>query len=235
MNTLSQIEQRRSQLLTAYHERKGALDSLERQEKELILEVEKLSGDVSSLNKAIFLLQSYSEDQQKILAERIEGVVTAGIRAVFQDPNLVFRMKYSETKKGAVKKTPEVTMSVMYQHNGKEVEGSLRNSFGGGLMVVASTLLNVIVTLQLVPRVRPILIWDEPLRDLSPPYEDQDPVAKGYRERMADFLRTLVSETELQIIMVTHEPDYGRVADFHHRFSGGIGKEAKIKTMELGE
>jgi ABC-type lipoprotein export system ATPase subunit len=67
---------------------------------------------------------------------------------------------------------------------------------------------------------------------LSPQYEGQDEVANGYRERMADFLRELTEQTDLQIIMVTHEPEYGRVADVHHRFSGGLGKMSKVRTIK---
>jgi DNA repair exonuclease SbcCD ATPase subunit len=218
-------------------ERKGARDSLLMRESELVREVDRLDAATLSIEKAVYLLQTYAEEQQKTLTERIEGIVTKGLRAVFQNPSLEFKLRYSETKAGDRKKNPEVTMAVLYEHDGTQVEGNLKSSFGGGLSVVAALLLKVVVVLHLNPRVRPILILDEPLKDLSPAYEGQDAVVNGYRERMADFLRSLTEETNLQIIMVTHEPEYGRVADVHHRFSGGIGGMSTVKTIkhEIGD
>ena len=228
--TIEDLERAFGQKQTRLWERVGARDSVLKQLEGLDAEVVVLSNRMANTEKAVYLLQKYSEDQQAMLASRVEDIVTAGLRAVFQNSNLVFKLHYSESKKG-IKKSPEVTMSVLYDHGDSQVSGDLRQSFGGGLAVVAAALLNVIVVLQLAPRVQPVVLWDEPLKDLSPPYEGQDATTSGYRERMADFLRTLVDETDLQIIMVSHEPEYGRVADYHHRFNGGIGQVATIKTI----
>ncbi len=216
-------------------ERIGARNAIQARLEEYESEVVLLTERMADTEKAVYLLQKYSEDQQAMLSARIEEIVTAGIRAVFQDPNLTFRMHYSESKKGTVKKAPEVTMSVSYRMaDGSEAVGDLKNSFGGGLAVVTAALLNIIVVLQLAPRVAPILLWDEPLKDLSPDYGTGDDASR-YRDLMADFIRTVVdemAETGVQIIMVSHEPEYGRVADYHHRFNGGIGKKAVVKTYE---
>lgn len=213
-------------------ERRGSRDSYQKRAAELAEELEKLDTQTLSIEKAVYLLQTYADEQQQTLTARIEGIVTKGLRAVFQNHSLEFKLRYSETKKGDRKKNPEVAMSILHEQDGQIVEGNLKTSFGGGLSVVAAILLKVVVVLHLNPRVRPILILDEPLKDLSPAYDGQDAVVNGYRERMADFLRLLTEETDLQIIMVTHEPEYGRVADVHHRFSGGIGSMSKVNTIK---
>jgi hypothetical protein len=224
------IEQEFTRKQRALQERIGARNAIKARLDEHEAEVVLLSERMANTEKAVYLLQKYSEDQQAMLAERIEGTVTAGLRAVFQNPSLSFKLHYSETKKGTVKKAPEVTMSVVYKNaDGNEVSGDLKSSFGGGLAVVTAALLNVIVVLQMAPRVAPILLWDEQLMDLSPDYGTGD-VASRYREAMADFLATLKEETPIQIIMVSHEDEYGRVADYHHRFTGGIGQIATTRT-----
>jgi hypothetical protein len=215
----------------------GELERVERMISERETEILTFTEEMSCTEKAVHLLQGYAENQQKTLSERIEAVVTAGIRAVFQDHRLTFRMHYSESKSGATKKAPEVTLSVSYDFEGKEVRGDLRNSFGGGLAVVVSCLLNVVIALNLGHRIRPVLLWDEPLSDLSPEYEGQSDKVSGYRNRMADFLKTLTTDTDVQIIMVTHEPNFGKVSNYHHTFSGGIGKipTVRTKTNEVEE
>jgi ABC-type transporter Mla maintaining outer membrane lipid asymmetry ATPase subunit MlaF len=213
--------------------RVGERDSHAKRAVELEAELETLEASTLSIEKAVYLLQTYAEEQQKTLTTRIEGIVTKGLRAVFQNPTLEFKLRYSEAKGGGMTKRPEVTMAILHeQPDGQIVEGNLKSSFGGGLSVVAALLLKVVVVLHLNPRVRPILILDEPLKDLSPAYDGQDSVANGYRERMADFLRELTAETDLQIIMVTHEPEYGRVSDVHHRFSGDISTMSKVTTIK---
>lgn len=215
----------------ALQEKVGARNALQAKLREHEAEVVQLTERMTNTEKAVLLIQAQSESQQAMLSARIESIVTAGIRAVFQDEKLTFKLRYSETKKGGVKKQPEVSMSVLYEHDGKQVEGGLKDSFGGGLSVVVGVLLNVVVLLNLQPRVAPVLFLDEPLAALSPNYEGASSRTE-YRERMADFIRTLVNETDLQVILVTHESNYSETADYSHVFHGGIGKPATVKTIE---
>lgn len=220
--------------------RAGAKRAIEEHRQEISEALDAINFDLSSTEKAAWLLQQYGEGQQKEVASQIESVVTKGLQAVFQNPSLEFKLSYSETKKGDKKKIPEVSMSIWYDYNGERVEGSLKSSFGGGLSVVAALILRVVILLHLGHRVNPVLLLDEPLRDLSPSY-GSSALADGYRERMADFLRELVDETDLQLIIVSHEPEYARVADVHHKFTGMVGKKSLIETIkqekikELGE
>lgn len=189
-----------------------------------------IAAESSAYEKSIWLLQQYAELQQKEITDHVEALVTKGLIAVFQNPSMKFHLTYSENKKGGKKKTPEMSMSVSYLINDERVYGDIKNSFGGGLSVVVSLLLRIVVTLYLSPRVSPILLLDEPLKDLSPAYDGQDETSNGYRERMAEFLRQLCNETGVQLIIVTHEPEYGKLADVHHKFFGGVGKHSKVTT-----
>lgn len=220
---LEQLEQDLAGKIRVLDQKVGARDALITRRGQLEVEVSRLNEAMATTEKAVYLLQKYSEDQQTLLAARVEDIVTAGIRAVFQIPSLEFKMAYSESKGGGVKKTPEVKLSVRFERDGEMVTGSLRNSFGGGLAVVVSVLLNTIVVLHLAPRVAPVLILDEPLSDLSP--------TGGYRERMADFMKTLTEQTPVQLIVVSHEEVVGEAADRHYRFTGGIDRAPKIEDV----
>lgn len=208
-------------------QRVGEKRALENRISELENEVASLADEETTMEKAVWLLQQYADFQQREVIEKVEKIVTSGIRAVFQNESLVFKLYYSETKSGAKKKAPEITMAVFYDYGGEMVKGDIKNSFGGGLSVVVATLLRVVVVMFLKDRVRPILLLDEPLRDLSPSYGSGD-VADTYRSRMAEFLLKLTQETDVQIILVTHEPEYGECADVDYRFHGKIGKTPKV-------
>lgn len=212
----------------AYNQRLGEKRGLEKRQDELTQEVENLRLDAATTEKAVFLLQQYADFQQREVIKKIEDIVTSGLQAVFRNSTLSYKLYYSETKSSKMKRNPEITMAVFYDYGGNEVKGDIKNSFGGGLSVVVSTLLRVIIVWLMKDTVRPILFLDEPLKDLSPEYPDQNDESSGYRDRMAEFLKRLTDEVGVQIIMVSHEPNYSSEADVDYRFHGSIGKSPKV-------
>ncbi len=236
MNDIEQLLNKRNNQV---QRRLGEKRALENRISDLEAEVAELSTEGRTLEKSVWLLQQYADFQQKEVIEKVESIVTSGIRAVFQNETLEFKLYYSETKAGGKKKSPEITMAVFYDYGGQQVKGDIRNSFGGGLSVVVSTLLRIVFVMFLSPRLRPILFLDEPLRDLSPSYNTGDN-ADGYRARMSKFIRKLADEAGIQVILVTHEPEYGEAADINHRFIGSVGKTSRVTShvkdsIDLGE
>lgn len=211
-----------------FQQKLGERRGLEKRIQDLEQDIELLRVDSVTTEKAVFLLQQYADFQQKEIIKKIEDIVTSGLQAVFRNPTLSFRLYYSETKAKKMKKSPEITMAVFYDYGGNEVRGDIKNSFGGGLSVVVATLLRIIVVWFMRDHVRPILFLDEPLKDLSPEYSDQNDESSGYRDRMAEFLQKLTAESGVQIIMVSHEPNYSTEADTDYRFHGSIGKSPKV-------
>ena len=234
MSSLDDITAEFNTKRDAVQQRLGEKRGLDKRLADLEAEVGELKLDAATTEKAVWLLQQYADFQQKEVIEKIEDLVSSGLRSVFQNATLQFKLYYSETKSGNKKKAPEITMSVFYDYGGEQVKGDIRNSFGGGLSVVVATLLRVVVVRFLGDRVRPILFLDEPLKDLSPEYPDQDSIASSYRDRMAEFLKILTSETNIQVVMVTHEPNYAEVSDVDYRFFGGIGKSPRV-TKKLAQ
>lgn len=233
MSSLEEIVQQFNEKKEAVQQRLGERRGLENRLKSLEDEVSDLKLDALTTEKAVWLLQKYSSEAQKEVTEKIESIVSSGLQAVFQNQTLEFKLYYSETKGGNTKKAPEITMAVFYDYGGEQVKGDIKDSFGGGLSVVVATLLRVVVVRLLGDRVRPILVLDEPLKDLSPEYPDQDSTSSGYRDRMSAFLRGLTKDTDIQILMVSHEANYADNADIDYRFDGNLGKTPKVtKTVK---
>ena len=228
MSSLDEVTHLLSSKKSAVQQRIGEKRGLEKRISDMESEYAELKLDSATTEKAVWVLQQYAEVQQKEIIEKIESIVTSGLQAVFKNETLEYKLYYSETKAGNKKKASEITMAVFYDYGGEQVKGDIRNSFGGGLSVVVATLLRVVIAMLLGKKVRRILFLDEPLKDLSPEYPDQDSTASGYRDRMAEFLRGLTSETDLQLIIVSHEPNYSEAADIDYRFHGSIGKSPKI-------
>jgi len=228
---LNELRSDYSKKRDAFQRRYGERQGLEKRERELTQEIDALRVDAATNEKAVWLLQQYADFQQREVIEKIEDIVTSGLQAVFRNNTLSFKLYYSETKSGTQKKAPEITMAVFYDYGGNQVRGDIKNSFGGGLSVVVSTLLRVVIVWFLKEKVQPILLLDEPLRDLSPSY-DSGTLADGYRLRMAEFLAKLTLDAGIQIILVAHEPEYGSISDIDHRFDGSIGKTSKVTTSK---
>lgn len=76
---------------------------------------------------------------------------------------------------------------------------------GGGVVDVAAMALRLAVLLLHRPPLRRLLILDEPFRFLS----------KEYRPAVRELLLSLAKELDVQIIMVTHSPEFvmGKVVD----------------------
>lgn len=228
MNKFDEVNKLYSEKYESVQQLVGEKRGLNKRLSDLENEVYELKVDAATSEKAVWLLQQYADFQQKEVTEKIEEVVTAGLQSVFSNPTLEFKLYYSETKSGNKKKAPEITMAVFYDYAGQLVKGDIKNSFGGGLSVVVATLLRIVIVWLLSNKVRPILFLDETLKDLSPEYPDQDSTASGYRDRMAEFLHKLTQDTNIQILMVSHEPNYSERADVDYRFHGSIGKSPKV-------
>ena len=230
---LETIQQEAKEARESIDKLMGARGALLERKEDIDEEISDLNSSVVILEKVVWLLQLYGEDQQRAVAQQIESVVTKGLQAVFQNPSMEFKLSYSETKSGEKKKSPEMSMNVWYEYEGELVEGSLKSSFGGGLSVVAAVLLRIVIALHLSGRVKPIILLDEALKDLSPNQNSSDERIDGYRTRMAEFLRKIVDETDVQLILVSHEEEYAELADVHHKFFGGIGESSRVKTTRL--
>lgn len=206
----------------------GTREALEASLKRSTDEIAELVAGISLAERSKAVLESYAVEQQTELQQSVEALCTRGLQAVFRK-RLEFKMQFK-----VLRGQPECSFSVVSYVDDEPIEMDIPNSFGGGLAVVCAVLLRVIVLKYLVEqgRVEPILLLDEPLAALSPNYSSDDD-AESLRSRMAEFLHSVAKELGIQIVLVTHEPDYEEAADVYHEFRGGLGSDTEVAVSSV--
>lgn len=147
--------------------------------------------------KAQLFLQAIAQSVQERAHQQIASVVSRCLCAVFDDPY--------EFKIDFVQRRGKTEAELKFLQDGYEidpVEGT-----GGGVLDLASFALRFACLLLARPKMRPLLVLDEPFKHLS----DQ------YRPRAAALIETLAKEFNVQFLIVTHAEEFQ------------IGKVVKIK------
>ena len=134
------------------------------------------------------VLQQVAEAVQNIAHAKIAGVVTRCLKAVFGDSAYEFQIIF-ERKRG------KTEARLAFVRDG--IEHDPTSSCGGGTVDVAAFALRLACLLLSRPRLRRVLILDEPFRYLS----------SSYREAVCAMLLEVSKELGVQIIQVTHSPE----------------------------
>jgi DNA repair exonuclease SbcCD ATPase subunit len=150
--------------------------------KELKLEQRKLRAG----EKARALVQEVAQQVQTKVHRQIDGVVTQALQSVFE-PCYSFRLGF-EKKRGR-------TEAELIIKKG-DLEMDPLSSAGGGQIDVAAFALRVACLVLSRPKSRPLLILDEPFKNVSK--------AEGYLDRIPGLLQRTADELGIHIIMVTH-------------------------------
>lgn len=164
------------------------------QEKE---NLEKAKGRLSSAETARELVQEVAQKLQQAVHNQIAGIVSLGLKTVFSEP-YTFKINF-EKKRGRTE------AQLIFERDGLELDPI--SAAGGGVIDVAAFTLRVACLSLSKPALRPILILDEPFKNVSK--------TKGYLDQIPLLLEKLAEEMGLQIIMVTHieELKVGKVID----------------------
>ena len=151
------------------------------------------------------VLEKVSSREAENVQMAVSNLVTSGLQAVF-GPFYAFVIE-PKIERGR----PSVNMFVKVAgrtQDEEEHDSDIVNSHGGGLAAVISFLLRVVVISLEGGK---LLIADEPFSHLS----------AEYVPRMASFLRDLVDQTGIQMILVSHESALAEAADKTYRFVQG--------------
>jgi DNA repair exonuclease SbcCD ATPase subunit len=133
------------------------------------------------------LVQEVAQHVQQQVHNRIAGVVSRCLKAVFDEP-YEFKIHF-ERKRGRTE------ARLVFVRDGEEIvpmQGS-----GGGVIDVAGFALRLACLVLARPAVRRLVVLDEPFKFVS----------SEYRERVRDLLETLSEEMGIQFVMVTHIPE----------------------------
>lgn len=138
------------------------------------------------IEEAQVITQHIAQLVQQQAHERIEGVVSKCLEAVFGDA-YGFKIRF-ERKRGKTEAT------LLLLKDGHEIEDVL-NSDSGGVVDVAALALRLSCLTLSKPKLERIMILDEPFRNLD----------LGNRENIRMLLEELAVDFNIQFIIVTHE------------------------------
>lgn len=138
------------------------------------------------------LLAQYADERQEQVLQIIQNIASVGLSQVFDEP--------MELKINQVVRARRVEMDVTVKTG--DLETSILDARGGGLAAVAGFLLRASVLL-LTPEARKLMVLDEVFAHLS----------EDYIPRLAQFLSELCERSSLQIILVTHQPEFEEYAN----------------------
>jgi len=159
--------------------------------------LEQAKGKLRSAEEARDLVQEVAQKLQQAVHNQIAGIVSLGLKTVFSEP-YNFKINF-EKKRGRTE------AQLIFERDGMELDPI--SAAGGGVIDVAAFTLRVACLSLSKPALRPILILDEPFKNVSK--------TKGYLDQIPLLLEKLAEEMGLQIIMVTHieELKVGKVID----------------------
>lgn len=165
------------------------LGELQAAEKQYGIETGKLkeaNKRVVYIEQAQNIAQQIAQQIQQQAHEKIEGVVSKCLQAVFGDA-YGFRIAF-ERKRGRTE------AKLLLLKNGHEIEDAM-NADSGGVIDVAALALRLSCLVLSKPAVERILIMDEPFRNLD----------LENRENIRILLEELAEDFGVQFIIVTHE------------------------------
>lgn len=194
----------------------GAVKHMAETGKALQAEIAQLKSTVDVLERAAGVLAKIGEDRQKDAQEKIESLVTQGLRKIFGE-ELSFHV--IQSLKGRTPVVEFVIRSTL--EDGTVIETGVIGARGGGVTAVVGFLLRLVVLLLSSQGEDVILVLDETFAHVS----------DAYLPRLAEFLKEIVEKSKVQIIMVTHQPVFAEVADKAYRFS--LGRDGMTKVREL--
>lgn len=211
MTALREVESLLVSAERRFERRVGEARALQAQGKKAQEQAQDAEATTIACEEAVAFLNSFADERQEKVQKRIEQLVTHGVQTIFGD-DMTFHVT-SEQKASR----SEVTFSLRSTMGDQVVETPILDSRGGGVAAVVGFLLRLIVTL--LREERPLLVLDETFAQLSAEYEP----------RLAEFLRELVDQTGVQIVMVTHSEAFSEHADRVYRF----GQKNGVTTVSL--
>lgn len=202
----TQIRARRAELDAAAVEQRV----ISERELSLAAEITSLQDEISTLEKSGIVLNSLGEQRQIKAQTVIEGLVTRGLQQIFDDTLSFHIIQTTKAKSASVEFLVRTTLA-----DGGVVDTPVMDARGGGLAATIGFLLRVVILLLRNGKdLDNILILDETFAHVSAEYLDG----------VGEFLREIREKTGIQIVMVTHQPEFMEYADKVYRFTTSNGR-----------
>lgn len=182
--------------------------------------VEDLSRRLDVLAKVSELFRALMDMLVVSHVRSIEGVVTEGLRSVFDDQALVFEAEVQQRYSKVA-----IDFYLRQDHRRVSVRAHPLEAFGGGPSSVASLILKVLVMTRLGKW--PLLVLDETLAAVS----------DDYIEQTGAFLKGLANKTGFSVLLVTHKQAFLEHAKNAYRASERVCSEGPphVDLQRLGK
>lgn len=149
-----------------------------------------LSNQLEALDEAIDITQRIAQTIQQQVHRQVASVVTQCLNAVFDEP-YEFQIRFDRKRN----KTEAV---LQFFRDGMVLDDPL-NEVGGGVLDVASLALRLSVILLSRPKLRRIIILDEPFKNVR---------GEQHKQRTRQMLLTLAKDLDFSFIINTDIPAY---------------------------
>lgn len=160
--------------------------------------------------KCTEVFKTWLEDSLDKNVNSIAQLATTGLKHVLGDQELAFSIRQDPQKN-------RLAMRFLIEEDGNE--GDPLSSFGGGAAVIISLVLRLAVMARM--GMGNLLLLDESMAALW----------NGYVPSCADFMRQLAEQTGINILMVTHNPEF--LAHAHVAYEGHKEKDGGLKLRRI--
>jgi len=191
------------QRLSAYRSvLQGQAESLESKEKDL-----RYRADLHQKCSEVF--KAWLEDSMRKNVDSMAELATTGLQHIIYDQKLTFKIKQEP-------KYNRLAMRFVLEEDGNE--GDPLSSYGGGAAVIVSLVLRIAVMARM--KMANLLLLDESMVAL----------ANAYVPLAASFMRQLAEQTGINILMVTHNPEFLNHA--HVAYDGHKDGSLRLKRLK---
>lgn len=166
---------------------KARLDSSRDRVKRDRVAVSEAEDRLLTAEQARVLIQQVGQAVQKEAHDRLAGVVSSCLTAVFDEP-YEFRIAFD-------RKRNQTEARLVFVRDGMEV--SPMDAAGGGVVDVAAFALRLSCLMLRRPAARRLLVLDEPFRFAS----------QNYRQKIRQMMENLSERMRVQILQITHAPE----------------------------
>lgn len=196
--SLADLRRRVSTQRTRLLRSEGRLAGLSEEKAKLEVQIAKIESAQEVTREAIKLVQAATEARRAELKDRVEGLVTNGLAAVFGPGRYEFGFDVS--LKGDRFGMIPLIRSPFYE---KVLETEVAGGHGGGVSDVVSFILRVVLLALSRPKLAQVMVLDEFARNVS----------RNRLRNLAGLIKELSQSAGIQFILITHKPELLDAAD----------------------
>lgn len=171
-----------------------------------------LGNEAQELQKVTELFRFVIENKSKESKEKLEHLLSFGLKTVFKDQDLRVRVE-----EGMERNKP--TLKIKLIHNGNE--RPLFGSFGGGVVNIVAFLMRVLALSN--SKMRPFLVLDEQFSMVS----------EEYIPNTAELIRKLCDKMGLDAMVITHKESFRDHANRIYHMESGSSGAIRIRKLEV--